>query len=152
MTAALPNWTGIGPGSSDAELVRAAASGDRQAFGGIYDRYADKLHDFCCGMLRDRDAAADCVQDAFCIVATSLGGLREPDKLRPWLYSVCRNEALKRLRELKRERPSDEVPDIASHDASPDTMAHRLELANLISEAAGGLSDRDQAVLELAYR
>jgi hypothetical protein len=27
-----------------------------------------------------------------------------------------------------------------------------MELANLVSEAAGGLSDRDQAVLELAYR
>ena len=152
MTAALSNWSGIGPGSSDAELVVAAAAGDRPAFAGIYDRYADRLHDFCIGMLRDRDSAADCVQDAFCIVATSLGGLREPEKLRPWLYSIVRNEAHKRLRELKRERPSDEVPDVASHDAGPDTLAHRLELANLISEAAGGLSDRDQAVLELAYR
>src|SRR5215470_13549920 len=127
MTAALPNWTGIGPGSSDAELVRAAASGDRQAFGGIYDRYADRLHDFCIGMLRDRDSAADCVQDAFCIVATSLSGLREPEKLRPWLYSIVRNEAHKRLRELKRERPSDEMPDVASNDAGPDTLAQRME-------------------------
>ena len=152
MTAALSNWSGIGPGSSDAELAVAAASGDRHAFAGIYDRYADRLHDFCVGMLRDRDSAADCVQDAFCIVSTSLGGLREPDKLRPWLYSIVRNEAHKRLRELKRERPSDEMPDVVSHDAGPDTMAQRMELANLISEAAGGLSDRDQAVLELAYR
>ncbi len=152
MTAALRNWSGIGPGSSDAELAVAASAGDRNAFAEIYDRYADKLHDFCVGMLRDRDSAADCVQDAFCIVSTSLGGLREPEKLRPWLYSIVRNEAHKRLRELKRERPSDEMPDVVSHDAGPDTMAQRLELANLISEAAGGLSDRDQAVLELAYR
>ncbi len=152
MTAALSNWSGIGPGSSDAELALAAADGDRRAFAEIYDRYADKLHDFCIGMLRDRDSAADCVQDGFCVVATSVGGLREPDKLRPWLYSIVRNEAHKRLRELKRERPSDEMPDVVSQDASPDTMAHRLELANLISESAGGLSERDQAVLELAYR
>lgn len=152
MTAALSNWSGIGPGSSDAELAVASAAGDRSAFAEIYDRYADKLHDFCIGMLRDRDSAADCVQDAFCIVSTSLGGLREPEKLRPWLYSIVRNEAHKRLRELKRERPSDEMPDVMSHDAGPDTMAHRFELANLISEAAGGLSERDQTVLELAYR
>ena len=31
-------------------------------------------------------------------------------------------------------------------------MAARSELANLIAEAAGGLSDRDREVLELAYR
>ena len=83
MTAALSNWSGIGPGSSDAELALAAADGDRRAFAEIYDRYADKLHDFCIGMLRDRDSAADCVQDGFCVVATSVGGLRELDKLRP---------------------------------------------------------------------
>ena len=152
MTAALRNWGGIGPGSTDADLALAAADGDRRAFAEIYDRYADRLHDFAIGMLRDRDSAADCVQDAFCIASTTLSGLREPDKLRPWLYAIVRNEAHKRLRQLRRERPSDEMPDVVSHDAGPDTLAHRMELANLISEAAGGLSDRDQAVLELAYR
>ena len=44
-------------------------------------------------MLRDHDSAADCVQDTFCTVATTLRNLREPDKLRPWLYSIARNEA-----------------------------------------------------------
>ena len=39
----------------DAELVRAATAGDRGAFAAIYDRYADRLHDFCWGLLRDRD-------------------------------------------------------------------------------------------------
>ena len=39
----------------DAELVRAATAGDRGAFAAIYDRYADRLHDFCWSVLRDRD-------------------------------------------------------------------------------------------------
>ena len=43
---------------SDGELARVAATGDRQAFAAIYDRHADRLHDFCVGMLRNRDAAA----------------------------------------------------------------------------------------------
>ena len=77
---AVPDWDIV----SDADLVGAALSGDRMAFAGIYDRYADRLHDFCVGMVRDRDAAADCVQDVFCTAATALDKLREPDKLRPW--------------------------------------------------------------------
>ena len=77
---ALPDWEMAG----DAELASAAAAGDRDAFAGIYDRYADRLHDFCIGMLRDRDAAADCVQEAFCTAAAQLATLRDPDKLRPW--------------------------------------------------------------------
>jgi RNA polymerase sigma factor (sigma-70 family) len=147
---AVASWDIAGP--TDAELARAAAGGDREAFAGIYDRYADRLHDFCVGMLRDCDGAADCVQDAFCTAATRLSQLREPDKLRPWLYAIARNEALRRLRERRRETPSDEVPDTVSNAPGPETLAARTELAELIAEAAGGLTDRDRSVLELAYR
>jgi len=149
---AVPNWDIVGPAGTDAELARAAAGGDREAFAGIYDRYADPLHDFCVGMLCDRDGAADCVQDVFCTAATRLSQLQQPDKLRPWLYAIARNEALRRIRERRRETLSDELPDVMSHEPGPDTLAARTELADLIAEAAGGLSDRDRSVLELAYR
>jgi RNA polymerase sigma factor (sigma-70 family) len=145
---AVPGWDVV----SDAELACAAAAGDRAAFAGIYDRYANRLYDFCIGMVRDRDGAADCVQDVFCEAATILPQLRQPDKLRPWLYSIARHQALRRIRDRRREQPSDELPDAASGDAGPDTMAGRSELAGLIAEAAGGMSDRDRSVLELVYR
>ena len=136
---------------TDADLVRGSVAGDRTAFAQIYDRYADRLHDFCTRMLRDRDGAADCVQEAFCVAATRLPELREPEKLRPWLYAIVRNEALARLRERRRETPFDEMPDIESHDPSPDNMAARTELADLISKATDGLSDRDREVFDLAF-
>jgi RNA polymerase sigma factor (sigma-70 family) len=145
---ALPDWDI----ASDAELAGAAAAGDRSAFGGIYDRYVDRLYDFCVGMLRDRDAAADCVQDVFCTAAVQLPKLRDPDKLRPWLYAIARNEALRCIRQRRREEVVDELPETVSGDAGPDTLAARTELAALIAEAAGGLSDRDRSVLELVYR
>ncbi len=149
---AVPHWDIVGPADTDADLARAAAAGDREAFAGIYDRYADRLHDFCVGMLRDRDDAADCVQDAFCTAAVRLGQLREADKLRPWLYAIARNEALRRLRDRRRETVSDELPETVSVEPGPETLAARTELADLISDAAGGLSDRDRSILELAYR
>jgi RNA polymerase sigma factor (sigma-70 family) len=149
---AVPHWDIVGPADTDADLARAAAAGDRGAFAGIYDRYADRLFDFCVGMLRDRDDAADCVQDAFCTAATRLRQLRDADKLRPWLYAIARNEALRRLRDRRRETLSDELPETVSDEPGPETLAARTELADLISEAAGGLSDRDRSVLELTYR
>ncbi len=139
-------------GRDDATLARAAASGDRSAFAEIYDRYADRLHDFCIGMLRDREAAADCVQDVFVTAATKLVQLREPDRLRSWLYAIARSEALARLRDRKREQLSEELPEMPSNDADMATLAARTELADLIADASGGLSDRDRVVLELAYR
>jgi RNA polymerase sigma factor (sigma-70 family) len=141
-----------GVAASDAELAVAAAGGDRQAFADIYDRYADRLHDFCISMTRNRDAAADCVQNVFCIAATRLHQLREPDKLRPWLYAVARTETLRWGRQQARERATDDMPDLPSDHPDPETLAARTELADLVAEAAGGLSDRDRAVLELSYR
>jgi RNA polymerase sigma factor (sigma-70 family) len=136
---------------TDAELARAAAAGDRVALGAIYHRYAARLHDYCVGMVRDHHTAADCVQDAFCIAAAELPKLREPDKLRPWLYAITRRTALRTLRERRREPAFDEVPDTASVGPGPFTLTARNELARLVSAAAGGLCDRDRDVLELAY-
>jgi RNA polymerase sigma factor (sigma-70 family) len=142
----------VADATADAVLARAAAEGDRRAFAEIYDRYADRLYDFSVGLLGDRDAAADCVQDAFCVAATDLGNLREPEKLRPWLYSITRHHVMRRLRHRYREEVSDALPDTASDDAGPDTVVGQSELARLVAEAAGGLSDRDRDLLELSYR
>ena len=136
----------------DAYLVRAAVGGDRQAFAVIYDRYSNRLHDFCVGMLRDRDTAADCVQDTFVTAATKLAQLREPERLRSWLYAIARSECLARLRSRQREHLSEDLPEMPSEDADLATLAGRTELAELIGAACGGLADRDRAVLELAYR
>lgn len=136
----------------DAALAVAAAAGDQLAFCAIYDRYADRLFDFCVGMLRDGDAAADCVQDVFVTAATKLGQLEDPDRLRAWLYAIARHQALARIRHRRREMPSDELPETASGDPDLASVAARHELADLIAEACGGLSDRDRTVYELAYR
>lgn len=137
----------------DGELARAAASGDRAAFAAIYDRYADRLNDFVVRMVRDSDAAADCVHEAFCTAATGLSKLRQPEKLRPWLYAVSRSQALRHIQRRKLEQPADdEYLDGASAEAGPDALAEQVDLAQLIREACGGLSDRDREVIELSYR
>jgi RNA polymerase sigma factor (sigma-70 family) len=141
------DWNVVG----DAELVGAAAAGERAAFAEIYDRYATRLYDFCIGMVGDRDAA-DCVQEAFYNAAVDLPKLRDPDKLRPWLYTIARHQALRTLRARRRETVSDELPDAPAADLGPDTLAARNELASLVAQAEGGLSQRDREVLDLAYR
>jgi len=140
------------PTADDADLALAAARGDQIAFTAIYDRYADRLHDFCSGMLRDPDAAADCVQDVFVIAAGKLGQLEDRNRLRAWLYAIARHQALARIRDRRRERPSDDLPETDSGEPDLATVAARHELADLIDQAFGGLSDRDRTVYELAYR
>jgi len=140
---AVTNMEIVGP--TDAELARAAATVTDRRSPKSNDRYADRLHDFCIGMLRDRDGAADCVQDAFCTAATRLTQLREPDNCA---VAVCHRLATKRCADsgnVAAKHQTTKLPDDMSHEPGPDTLAARTELADLIAEAAGGLSDRDRS-------
>ena len=136
----------------DAELARAATAGDRGAFAAIYDRYADRLHDFCWGLLRDRDEAADATQDAFVVAAERLGQLRDPERLRPWLYAVARSQALRRVRARSRVAPEEEMTQLPDPASGPEQAAERSDLRELVWSAAAGLSERDRALLDLHLR
>lgn len=136
---------------SDAELVVAVLDGDRAAFAEIYDRYADRLHDFCHSVLRDRDEAADAVQDTFVLVAQRLAQLNDPGRLRPWLYAVARSVALRKVR-ARRRVVLDEVEDMADTDPGPERVAEQVALRDLVWSAAAGLSERDRALLDLHVR
>ena len=141
----------VGP-MDDAALVEAARSGDGSAWGAIYDRYADKLHDHCHRILRDRDEAADALHDAFIAASRHLDQLRDPTRLRPWLYSICRHESLRRARQRSRVDLTDEVDEMSGAEVDLDRGTRTAELQELVWSAAAGLSPRDQALLDLNLR
>lgn len=142
----------------DAQLVTAYLAGDRNALASIYDLYASGLYDTAAAMLSDRHDAADMVQDVFCIAAERLNQLRDPNRLKPWLYAVLRNEVYRRTKKRKRATPTDfqseTVPDVvAAFDPNAEgATASYEELAELVRSAAAGLDERDQLVLELSVR
>jgi len=145
------------PGSaqpSDAELVARVLAADRVAFAIVYDRYGGKLYDFAYAMLRHREDAADAVADSFVLFAERLTQLREPDRLRPWLYAIVRSECLRRLKARKRVAYGDEEQLVAVPDdaLTPHEVAERAALQQLVWDASAGLADRDRALLDLHLR
>jgi len=139
--------------AEDSELVAAARTGDQGAFAAIYDRYADRLHDFCHSVLRDRHEAADAMQDTFVLAAQRLGQLRDPGKLRPWLFAIARHEALRRAKARGRATPTEDAGvDVATSDSSPEDIVSGRDAGVIVWEAAAGLSERDRALLDLHLR
>ena len=86
-----------------------------------YDKYASPLYTYCRSLLREPADAADAVQDTFVIAASRLAGLRDRERLRPWLYAVARNECRRRMRESAAEVISapDEVPEVTDEALTP---------------------------------
>src|SRR5215472_196012 len=136
----------------DSEVVASIVAGDPEGLAEAYDRYADPLYRYCRSMLSDPADAADAVQDTFVIAASRLGGLREPERLRAWLYAVARNECLRILRVKKPTSALDEAPDVTDNAAGVGEDAERAELRALLRDAAGGLNPAEREVIELQLR
>jgi RNA polymerase sigma-70 factor (ECF subfamily) len=93
--------------SEEDGLIRAAAGGDRSAFGELYLRYARMVH----GILLSRVPAGDAedlVQDVFLSAMRQLRGLRTAAAFRGWLGAIARNRAMDYFREARHTVPLDE--------------------------------------------
>jgi RNA polymerase sigma factor (sigma-70 family) len=136
----------------DSEIVAAIVVGDPSGLAAAYDRYAGALYAYCRSLLAEPADAADAVQDTFVVAASKLDGLREPDRLRAWLYAVARNECHRRLRARARITDLDEAGEVT--DASPGVGvgAERGELRVLVQSAIAGLNPGEREVIELTLR
>jgi RNA polymerase sigma factor (sigma-70 family) len=137
-----PTWT-------DEQLVGAARNGDSDAFATIYDRYAEALFNAAYRQLGNREEAADVVQDTFVLASERFDQLRDPSRLKSWLYAIATRQALRVVRARLRSTPTDEFGDIVDGSATPDEQAERGDLAVLLRTAAEGLSPTERVILGL---
>lgn len=139
----------------DAALVARAVAGEPAAFAQIFDRYAPRIHAYCTRMLGEPHTAADATQDTFVAAARRMGQLRDPSKLRPWLYAIARNECTRHGRARDRAVPTEDRAMTGLDDATGDEPARAAEageVGELLWQAAAGLDDRDRTLLELQVR
>jgi RNA polymerase sigma-70 factor, ECF subfamily len=99
--------------AEDLGLVRAAAAGDRGAFGELYLRYARMVHGILLSRVPPADAE-DMVQDVFISAMKQLAGLRSPAAFPGWLAAIARNRAMDYFRGSRDCLPLDEKRPAAS--------------------------------------
>lgn len=136
----------------DREIVAAIVAGQPAGLAAAYDQYAAALHAYCRSLLAEPADAADAVQDTFIIASAKLDGLRDPDRLRPWLYAVARNECRRRLRARASAAPLDEAGEVTDESADVGAGAERAELRMLVGAALAGLNPGEREIIELNLR
>jgi len=136
----------------DVAIVAAIRARDSGGFAAAYDRYADRLFTYCVTLLRDRDRAADVVHDTFIILHQRIDQLRDPSRLRPWLYAIARNECLRALRAGARSAPLEEAGAVTDQSIDLGAGLREQELRTLVWTAADGLNPREREVVELSVR
>ena len=93
----------IAPAEGSPDLVARCQRGDKDALGELYRQYRSEVARNLHRMLGPgRSEMEDVLQEVFIEVFRSIGRFRGDAKVSTWLYRVCVNVALQRLRKRKR--------------------------------------------------
>lgn len=95
------------------------------------------LRAYCSRYLPDHSLAEDAVQQTFEIALRSADGLRDPERIRAWLYTIARHES---LRLLRAHAPSPPVVDRADPGTpSPEAQSITNDIIEAIDAGLDGL-------------
>src|SRR3954447_8072700 len=89
-------------GDADADLVAAAAAGDRRAFETLLRRHYDRIHGLAWQLTGSRADADDIAQDVCCTLVEKIGSFRGEAKFTTWLIGIIFNAC----RDFRRRRRS----------------------------------------------
>jgi RNA polymerase sigma-70 factor, ECF subfamily len=139
---------------SDHGLLALVARGDHEAFARLYDGYGAAAYALAARIVRDRDLAADVVQDAFLTIwnqASRFDAARgEPST---WILTLTHHKAVDVVRRESRRRVAaiDETYDAVDTAARVDAQAEQSVARAEVRAALSRLTDPHRELLELAY-
>ena len=141
---------------SDGVLVQGALQGDAESAAALYDRYFDRVYDFCLRLLFTAEAAAAAAAETLRRSLTTLGEPAAPKSFRTQVFSHAVAVAV--VRSLEKERPLEKAQTEALQRVDPDRLSDPIraplaqEEAGLVWEGVLRLDPRDYALLDLHRR
>jgi RNA polymerase sigma-70 factor (ECF subfamily) len=115
----------------EADLVARCRAGDRPAHDEFYQRFRRPVAANLYRVLGDAGDLDDLVQDVFVIAFRGLDAFRGDARLSTWLYRICVNVALGKIRSRSRRPPPIAVADVD-------------DVADARAGTATGLSERPE--------
>jgi len=131
--------TTVSQASSDAELLRAIAQGEKRAMALLFTRYRVRVFRFALSVTRDRSLAESVVSDVFLDVWRRPGAFKGRSEVSTWLFGIARHKALSLLK-----RPADEQLTDEFSESIEDT-------ADDPAECLLGLSPTHREIIDLVY-
>jgi RNA polymerase sigma-70 factor (ECF subfamily) len=133
---------------TDAELLRADASGFRE----LYGRYAERIYGYHLRRSGNRDAAHDLTAETFAQAWHARRRFRDEaaGSAAPWLYGIARNVLLESVRRGRIERDAAMRLGVFERlDREPAAVEPDEAWLEGLDEALAELSDGERAAVEL---
>jgi RNA polymerase sigma-70 factor (ECF subfamily) len=126
----------------DAQLIARILAGHQESYAVLVARYQEPLYRHALGMVGDRDAAADLVQDSLVKAYTRLDTCQDPERFPAWLFRILRNRCKDWLKN-RRQHTVTLTDDAAAAPAGDDPVRtlERTELGRVVDEALARLPE-----------
>lgn len=147
-------------GTTDAQLVAQARSGDKGAFGHLIERHQRMAERVAMGVVAHRELARDLAQEGLLQAYLSLDRLRDAERFQSWLYGIVLNVCRSHLSDQKADLLSLEALAGGVHyealplgaiEPGPQEVAEARELHTAVLRAVQGLSPKNRAATLLFY-
>lgn len=137
----------------EASLLQSISRGDRDAFLGIYDRFAGRVYGLSLRILGESMLAEEVTQDVFVKLWQHAGAYSaEKGSVPAWLLSIARRTAIDRLR-YENRRPELAAPDDPQEtlDAVPHERQQQEDRWRKLRLSFRVLPPEQKMVIELAF-
>lgn len=124
--------------------------GSKDALAQVYEKYVDAMLTLAMGLLNNRAAAEDVVQDVFLSFARSARNLNAHGSLRSYLMTSVLNRVRDRRRQRQRQAASlDPSVEPLCESTGPDQAAMLVEETARLNHAVARLPDEQREVVLL---
>lgn len=137
-------------GTLVAEAARRLRTGDPAGLQDLAALLGPSLAAYLGQMLRDREAARDLLQELWLKVWIHRESLRDPARVKPWLYAIARREALMRLRSGGRDIAGLEADALEAPTPDPAALVVRTEEREAVLARFAALDPARREILWLA--
>lgn len=131
----------------DVDLVERVARHDQAAFAELYRRFSGMLLSFLSGLVSDRSAAEDLLQEVFLAVWKGAWRFRRMASVKTWLFNIAYKQGISWLR-VRRELPLADYEHLPA-SGNPEQIALDGVDREALLQAFKQLSPHHRSVLEL---
>jgi RNA polymerase sigma-70 factor (ECF subfamily) len=147
-------YTVQGRADEDYLLVAEARSGNRDAFGILFERHRSKAHRIAFRILRNDHDAEDAVQRSFQRAFVNLSRFRLESSFSTWMTRIAINEALMMLRQRRTNtahsgNDTDAAHGLLDERPTPEQSLAQTELRSSVSDAISKLRQSLRVVIDL---
>lgn len=134
------------------ELAVAAARGDVDAVGRLYDALVEPIYRYVVVRVHRREDAEDLTQLVFERIVASLPRYRPRGRpFEAWAFRIARNAVIDHVRRERNHAPLEDEAELQRGDAGPEALSLRGEEIRELRAAIGCLTLDQQEALALRF-